>query len=115
MKNTIPHFVSKQKLERLALEFFRHAVNGNYHYEVQAEDFPYQGGGFGEEKHVSRLIFQDKIIIESTYVERHAPGGYGSLGIRKEILKETKLLSNERLLRSFFEYLKSRVPMRVKV
>jgi len=115
MKDTIPRFVSKEKLERLAYEFFGSTINNNSHYEVREEDFPYQDGGFGEERHISKLFFGKRVIVESTYVERHTPGGYGSLGIRKEVLKETELLSNDCLSKRFFEYLKSRVPMRVKI
>lgn len=112
MKKIIPHFVSKERLERLASEFFGTNGNANGSYEVIGEDVPYPEGGFGESIHVSKLVVRGILIVESEYIERHLRGEQGSLGRREVKLRETKFASDYRQFKELFDYLQSRIPQR---
>lgn len=105
MKGTIPRFVSKERLASIAFEFFGESVNGNPRYEVYGMHFPYPDGGFGEERYVSWLLFGDKKVVESVYIDKHCRSRADSLGIRIDCARKTRLLSRDETSREFFRYM----------
>lgn len=113
MDNKINHFVSKEKLERLALQYFSHLSDATADYEVEAEDEPYGSINPDRDLHISRLYIDGRFVLKSVYEEKYFPRADGFFGYRRIIKKETELLSDDSKAIKFYDHLKRHVPLRM--